>query len=168
MAQEYRASSNLTATSLQSLAASAGLLAGWTSGTIDNTTDKDLDKAISAKFVTASTNRQAGRVEVYAYAMLDDSNWPDIFSSGTEGTEGTATITDDEQKMENLILLWSTYTDTTNADPLNMPQTSVAAAFDGILPPKFAIFVTGAAATSTNAQFASSGNQVTVHGRYQS
>ena len=164
--QEYAASSNLTVTALNSLAASAGLLAGWTSGTIDNTTDKHVDKKISARFTTSSANRQAGRIEVYAYAMLDDTTWPDIFSSGTEGTEGAATIHDDEQKMENLVLLWSTFTDTTNADVHNMPPVSVAEAFGGALPPKFALFVTGAAATSTNAQFAASGNQVTVKGYY--
>jgi hypothetical protein len=166
--QEYAASSNLTVTNLHSLAASAGLLAGWTSGTIDNTTDKHLDKLISAKFTTSSANRQAGAIQVWAYAMTDDSNWPDLFLSGTEGTEGAATIHDDEQKNECLQLLWATQTDATNADVHNMPQVSVAQAFRGFLPAKFAIFITAACATSTNACFAASGNQVTVKGIYES
>jgi len=166
--QEYAASSNLTVTNLHSLAASAGLLAGWTSGTIDNTSDKHLDKIVTAKFVTSSANRQAGQIQVWAYAMLDDSNWPDLFSSGTEGTEGAATIHDDEQKTEMLRYLWTTQTDTTNADVHNMPPVSVAGAFGGFLPAKFAIFATAACATSTNACFAASGNQVTVKGLYES
>lgn len=166
--QEYAASSNLTVTNLHSLAASAGLLAGWTSGTVDNTTDKHLDKTVTAQFTTSSANRQAGQIQVWAYAMKDDSNWPDLFSTGTEGTEGAATIHDDEQKNEALKLLWSTTTDTTNADIHNMPPTSVASVFNGMLPPKFAIFVTAACATSTNACFAASGNQVTVKGYYES
>jgi len=163
--QEYRASSNLTVTNLNSLAASTSLLSGWTSGTIDNTTNKDLDVLISAKFTKAASNLQAGSIEVYAYAMLDDTNWPDIFSSGTEGTEGAATVHDDEQKRECLKLLWSTATDTGASEVHNMPPTSVASAF-GSLPPKFAIFVTGNCTTTTTAQFAASGNQVTTKGAY--
>lgn len=166
--QEYAASSNLTVTNLHSLAASAGLLAGWTSGTIDNTTDKHLDKVITAQFTKAAANLQAGQIQVWAYAPLDDSTWPDIFSAGTEGTQGTATLHDDEQKNECLRLLWSTTTDTSASDVHNMPPTSVRAAFGGILPPKFAVFVTAACATSTNACFAASGNQVTVKGYFES
>lgn len=165
--QEYAASSNLTVTNLHSLASSSSRLGGWTSGTIDNTSDKHLDKLISGKFTTASANRQAGVIEVWAYAMLDDSNWPDLFSSGTEGTEGTATIHDDEQKAEGLVLLWSTTVDTGNGDVQNMPPRSLAAAFGGVLPPKIALFVTTTAATSTNAGFAASGNQLTVKGVYE-
>ena len=165
--QEYRASSNLTVTNLHSLASSQGLLAGWTSGTIDNTTNKDLDILISAKFTKAASNLQAGQIQVFAYAMLDDSNWPDVFSSGTEGTEGAATIHDDEQKLECFRVLWSTVTDTGASELHNMPPVSVASAFGGTLPPKFAIFVTGNATTTTTAQFAASGNQVTVKGVYE-
>lgn len=162
--QEYRASANLTVTNLHSLASSQGLLAGWTSGTIDNTSNKDVDILVSAKFTKAASNLQAGVIEVWAYAMLDDSNWPDVFSSGTEGTEGTATIHDDEQKKEAFRSLWSTTTDTGTSEVHNMPPVSVASAFGGVLPPKFAVFVTGNATTTTTAQFASSGNQVTTKG----
>lgn len=165
--QEYRASSNLTVTALNSLASSQGLLAGWTSGTIDNTTDKDLDKLISAKLTKAASNLQAGSIQVWAYAMLDDSSWPDIFSSGTEGTEGAATVHDDEQKNECLRFLWATTVDTGTSEVHNMPPCSVAAAFGGTLPPKFAIFITGNCSTTTTAQFAASGNQVTVKGVYE-
>ena len=165
---EYRASTNLTVTNLHSLAASAGLLAGWTSAGISNTTDKDLDKLVSAQFTTASANRQTGQIQVWAYARLDDSTWPDIFSAGTEGTQGTATLHDDEQKNECLRLLWSTTTDTGNGEVHNMPPTSVRAAFGGFMPAEFAVFVTSNCATSTNACFAASGNQVTVKGLYES
>jgi hypothetical protein len=162
----YGSSSNLTVTNLNSLASSSGRLAGWTSGTIDNTTDLHLDKLISGKFTTASANRQAGVIEVWAYAMLDDSTWPDVFSAGTEGTEGAATIHDDEQKAECFELLWSTTVDTTNGDVHNMKPRSVRAAF-GFMPAKFALFVTTTAANSTNAGFASSGNQITSKGYYE-
>ena len=164
--QEYAASSNLTVTNLHSLAASSGLLAGWTSGTIDNTSDKHGDKVVSGKFTMTSSNNQAGRIEVWGYAQLDDSNWPDIFSAGTEGTEGTATIHDDEQKASALRFLWSTAVDTGTGEVHTMPPTSLRQAF-GFMPAKCALFVTGNGATSTNAQFAASGNQITVKGLYE-
>lgn len=134
--QEYASSSNLTVTALHSLAASSTFLSGWSSGTIDNTTDRHTDKVVSAKFILASANLSTtGEIRVYAYAMLDDSNWPDLFSSGTEGTEGAASVHDTEQASSGLKLLWSTATDNTNADPHNMPPTSIATVF-GFMPAK--------------------------------
>lgn len=161
--QEYAASSNLTVTALDSLATSAALEAGWTSGTIDNTSDKHLDKVVSAKF-TKGSSPTAGQIQVWAYAMLDDSNWPDLFSGGTgsEGTEGTATIHDAEQKNENLVLLWATATDTSSGDVHNMRPVSLRERF-GFMPLKCAIFVTHNMVVA----MASSGNQVTVKGLYE-
>lgn len=164
--QEYAASSNLTVTNLHSLASSQTWVGGWTSGTIDNTSDKHFTKLVSAKFTLASSNNQAGEIRVYAYAMLDDSNWPDIFSAGTEGTEGTATVLDVEQ-FSGLILLWGTTVDNgASAEVHNMPQISIRSAL-GYMPPKFALFITGNCTTTTTAQFAASGNQVTVKGLYE-
>jgi hypothetical protein len=157
----YRASSNLTATALNGGVASSGTwVAGWTSGTIDNTSELDIDKLISAQFTVESSGLTAGEIRVYVYAMLDDSTWPDVFSSGTEGTEGTATIHDANVRDSHFRLLWATATDTTASQKYPMPATSVAAAFGGILPPKFAVFVTH----STVAALETSGNQVTVKG----
>lgn len=153
----YRASSNLTVTNLASIATSSNWTAGWTSGTIDNTSDLDLDKMVSASFTVAAAGLSAGEIRVVAYAMLDDSNWPDLFSAGTEGTEGTATIHDTEIRDASVVLLWSAITDTTASRVYTMPKQSIAAAFGGTLPPKFALFV----AHSTGANFAASGQQVT-------
>ena len=55
-----------------------------------------------------------------------------------------------------------------NGEVHNMPPTSVRAAFGGFMPAEFAVFVTSNCATSTNACFAASGNQVTVKGLYES
>lgn len=160
--QEYAVSSNLTVTALNGgIASSATLVAGWTSGTIDNTSDKHLDKLVSAKFTLESAGLSAGEIRVYAYAMLDDSTWPDIFSSGTEGTEGTATVLDTEQ-MSGLVLLWGTTTDTGASEAHNMPPMSLRSAF-GYMPAKCAIFVT----QSSGAALETSGNQVTVKGAYE-
>jgi hypothetical protein len=112
----------------------------------------------------AASNNQAGEIRVYLYAMLDDSNGHGIFSAGTEGTEGTATIVDTEQRDSGLILLWSGVTDSSASDVHAMPKRSVAAAFGGTLPPKFGVFITGNGTTTTTAQFAASANQVTAVG----
>jgi hypothetical protein len=165
--QEYSSSSELTVTDLHGLDASSTFLSGWSSGTIDNTTDKHIDKVVSAKFIQETTNLSTvGEIRVYAYAMLDDNNWPDIFSTGTEGTQGLVAIHDTEQLSSGLKLLWSTATDNTASDPHNMPPTSIATVF-GFMPAKFALYITGTVATGTNNQFAGSGNKVVVKGLYE-
>jgi len=157
---EYRASSNLTVTVLSTLASDAGLLVGWTSGEIDNTVDKDLDKNISARF-TLGASPTAGQIQVFAYVMLDDSTWPaGSFSAGTPGTQGAATIIDDEQKIGTFILLWSQATDNSASGVYNMPQTSLRAALR-FMPAKCAIFVTH----RTVQAFAAA--QVTSKGTYE-
>ena len=165
---EYAASSDLTVTALQSLAASSSFTSGWTSNAVSNTSDKHLDKVVTAKFTTAGSNTQAGEIRVYVYGQLDDSNWGINLSAGTAATEGTCTIIDTEQAQNSLILLWAGVTDAGASEVHYMPPTSIRGAFGGFMPSRFCIFVTGTAATSTNAQFASSGNQVTVKGIYES
>jgi hypothetical protein len=157
----YRASSNLTVTGLNAgLASSSTWVAGWSSGTIDNTTDLDLDKLISAKFTAESSGLTAGEIRVYVYTMLDDSTWPDLFSSGTEGTEGAATLHDTEIR-DSLCLLWAQVTDTTASRVYQMIQTSIPNRMGLMFAPrKCALFI----AHSMVAALETSGNQVTVWG----
>lgn len=159
----YAASSNLTVTNLGGISSSSTFVAGWTSGTIDNTTNLYLDYLITAQLTAESAGLSAGEMRVYVYTMLDDSNWPDLFSAGTEGTEGTATVHDTNILAASLKLLWATATDTTASQKYVMPATSIAAAFGGVVPAKFALFVT----QSTGTTLETSGNQVTVKGVYQ-
>jgi hypothetical protein len=156
----YRAASNLTVTNLAGIASSSTWIAGWTSALVDNTTNLDLDILVSAKFTVESAGLAAGEIRVYVYDMLDDTNWPDIFSAGTEGTEGTATLHDTNTLNSSLKYLWSTATDTTASQVYAMPKMSVAAVYGGVLPPKFALFV----AQSTGTTLETSGQQVTVVG----
>lgn len=159
----YASSSNLTVTNLHSIATSSNWTAGWTSGTIDNTSNLYLDYLVSVK-ITLGTSLTAGEVRVYVYAMLDDSNFNDLFSAGTEGTEGTATVHDSEllDGQSGLKFLGTMPTDTTNSQVYSLDPRSVAALYGGICPAKFAIFI----AHNTGANLASSGNQVTYKGIY--
>lgn len=163
----YRAASNLTITGLDSLASSQTWVAGWTSGTIDNTTNLDLDIGVMVKLTIAAANNQAGELRVYAYTMLDDTNWALNASAGTPGTVGALTILDTEQRDSELVLLWSTAVDTGVSEVHYMPLTSIARAF-GYLPAKFALFITINPTTTTTAGLAASGNQVTVKGYTES
>lgn len=159
--QSYRASANLTVTNLASIASSATWVAGWVSGTIDNTGDLDLDKVVSGK-LTLGNSATAGEIRVYAFAMLDDSNWPDLLSTGTEGTEGVGTVTTTTIRDATMVLVaaFATRADPGTDDNYSIPQTSLRAAFGGFMPAKCALFVTH----STGVNLAASGQQITVKG----
>ena len=157
--QQLRASSALTVTNLQGIASSTTFLSGWTSGTIDNSTNLDLDLWISAAFLVESSGLTAGQIRVYLYTEDEDNSWPDLFSAGTEGTEGTCTIHDTEVLDSGLYLIWSTVTDTSASRVYTMPQTSVLARI-GFTPRKCALYVT----QSTVAALETSGNAVYVKG----
>lgn len=160
---KYRASSNLTVTNLASIATSSTLVAGWLSGIIDNTTDLDLDKWITAKFALGNA-ATAGQIAVYAIAMLDDSTWPSsALTSGTFGTEGTGAFKDTTNRDAVAVLLWTcaTRADPGTDDVYQMAMSSLRGAFGGIMPPKCVLFATH----STGVNFASSGHQVTCVGQ---
>lgn len=164
--QEYAASADLTVTNLHSLAASATFIAGWGSGTIDNTSNKHFDKHVSCKFTIASANNQAGQIYIYALAQLDDSNFANPYSAGTPGTEGAVTCIDTEERDNALVLLYVLNVDASAGAVHYTPKLSLRSAFGGTLPPKCALYITGNVTTTTTAQLAASGNQVTVAGSY--
>ena len=137
---KYSTALTPTVTNLQSLASSSTFLAGWTSAWIDNTTVLALDYLATAN-IAAGTTPTAGSVRVYAYAQHSDgATAPSLFSAGTAGTEGAATITDTEMRDASLVLLWSSDIDTTTNDNYTMPPRSIAQAF-GQVPRKFALFI---------------------------
>lgn len=159
----YASSSNLTVTNLNSLASSQTWVAGWESALIDNTSNLYTDYRITAKLTVASSNNQAGEIRLYLVGMLDDSTWPDVF----DGTESTETITDTEMRDAICRLGAVSAVDTTAGDVYYLDCPSAAAVFGGNLPKKFIIFITLNSTTTTTAGLASSGNQVTIVGSYE-
>ncbi len=146
-----------TVTNLQSLASSSSYTSGWTSAWIDNTTTLALDYLVTANIAAGTTPTTPCTVRVYAYAQHSDgSTAPDVFSSGTEGTEGAATVTDTEQLAASFVLLWESDIDATTNDNYTMPPRSIAAAF-GQVPRKFALYIahncTAALRSTTNAVY---------------
>lgn len=157
---KYNSTNALTVTGLQSLASSSAFTSGWSGPTIDNTSDLAYDRMIGANLFAGTSPTDAREIRVYAYAALSvvggTTIWPDLFSSGTEGTEGAATLHDAENLESGLVFLWSTRTDSTSDAPYPMPPVSLRAAFGGTLPPKCALYV----AHNTGVALKSSGQAV--------
>jgi hypothetical protein len=147
----YGTDAAFTQTNLDGIASSATWVAGWTSAAIDNTTTKAMDYLVSGTFTAESTGLSAGQIVVYAYASLNDTpTWPDIFSAGTEGTEGTATIRDTAIR-DTLRLVTAITTNTTASNVYSFQPVSIASLF-GHVPTHWALFVaqsTGAALETT-------------------
>ena len=141
----------MTMTGIEDVDSSSTFIGGWTSNSVNNTTDLAVDYLVSGQFTTESTNRQAGFIYVYAYAAFNDTpTWPDLFSSGTEGSVGAATVHDTEQRDSGMRLLAAIEVDNGASEVYTFPPTSIAQAFGGVVPAYWALFVTSNAATSTN------------------
>jgi hypothetical protein len=148
---KYAASVAMTVTNLHSLASDQNLLAGWSSASVSNTTNNYFDYLVSGTFTTHASNRQAGVINVYAVAALNDTpTWP-AAATGTWGTEGTASFTDTEERDGATRLISSLIVDATASAVYSFPPTSIATIFGGNIPPAWAIFVTQNAATTTAA-----------------
>lgn len=148
---KYLTDAAMTMTGIEDVDSSSTFIGGWTSNSVDNTTDLAVDYLVSGQFTTESTNRQAGFIYVYAYAAFNDTpTWPDLFSSGTEGSVGAATVHDTEQRDSGMRLLAAIEVDNGASEVYTFAPTSIAQAFGGVVPAYWALFVTSNAATSTN------------------
>ena len=158
----YAASTTFTLTNLHSLAASQAHLAGWESNVVDNTTNLYQDYLISGLVKTAAADNQAGTVEVHVVAMISDTVWPDVF----DGTESAATVSSASRKAQ-ICKIGANIDVTADASTsYEFGPFTVASLFGGVCPPKFVVFITGDAATTTAAQFAADTNIVTYKGIY--
>lgn len=159
----FLASSNLSVTSLHSLPSSAAYTAGWESAVIDHSSDLVLDDRLTFRFTTHASNRQAGAIRIYLFQTLDDTpTYPDVM----DGTQSTETLTDDEERDAFAILAREIIVDNTASAVYDTIVPSVKAVFGGNMPDKYQIYITGNATTTTTAQLASSGSQVTVKSSY--
>lgn len=153
----YGTDAAFTQTNLDGISSSATWVAGWTSAAIDNTSTKAVDYLVQGQFQVESSGLSAGVIVVYAYASLNDTpTWPDIFSAGTEGTEGTATIHDTEIR-DTLKVVASIVTDTTASRYYSFQPVSIASLF-GHVPTHWALFV--AQSTGTTLETTGDPNQI--------
>jgi len=162
---KYVASSTLTTTALQSLASSQDWTAGWGSASISNLSDLNLDGLLGGTFTTHASNRQAGSINIYLIAPLNDTpTWP-ASASGTIGTEGAISFTDTEERDAACVLLASITVDNTASAVMPFPMRAIAAQFGGEMPTHFVIFIAQNCTTTTTAGLASSGNALYYTGK---
>jgi hypothetical protein len=142
----YGTASDLTIT-LASMASDTNLLTGRESATIDNTTALVLDYLVSGK-ITAGTSPTAARsIEVWAVGSWDGTNWPDVF----DGTESAETITSADIKASVCRFVAAMATANTSDRSYHFGPVSLAAAFQGPLPPKVVLFITHSTGVALNA-----------------
>lgn len=157
---KYAASSALTVTNLHSLASSQDWSAGWTSASVSNTTNCYEDYLYGFTFTTHASNRQAGQINIYVIASLNDTpTWP-ATASGTIGTEGALSFTDLEERDALCRPLGSIVVDNTASAIYTFPQTGIAQLFGGAVPTHHAIYIAQNCSTTTTAGLASSGSAV--------
>lgn len=156
----YGTASDATIT-LASLASDTNLLAGRESSEIVNTTALNLDYLISGKITTGTSPTASRVIEVWAVGSWDGTNWPDVF----DGTDSAETITSADIKASICRLLAAMTTSATSNVTYHFGPVSVAAAFGGVVPPKFVVFVTHSTAVALNA---TSGNhQIRIQPVYE-
>ena len=161
------ASTSQTVTNLHSLASSQDWTAGWTSASVSNTTNVYLDYLYGFTFTTHASNRQAGAINIYVIASLNDTpTWPAV-SSGTLGTtDATIAFTDTEERDSLCRLLGSIAVDSSASAIYTFPQTGIAQLFGGICPTHHVIFIAQNCSTTTTAGLASSGSAMYRTGVY--
>lgn len=156
----YGAASDATIT-LASLGSDTNLLAGRESAEIVNTSTLALDYLVSGK-ITAGTSPTASRsIEVWAVGSWDGTTWPDVF----DGTDSAETITSADIKASVCRLLAAMATANTSDRTYHFGPVSVAAAFGGVVPPKFVVFVTHS--TGVNLNSTGSNHQIRLQPVYE-
>lgn len=164
---KYGTAAALTTTALDGIGSSLTWVTGWTSGQINNTTVLADDYMISGTFQVESAGLAAGIILVLAYAAFDATpTWPDLFSAGTEGAEGAATINAALVRDSGFVRLAAITTDTTASRVYPFAPVSIRDAF-GFVPPYFAIYV--AQSTTTTLETTGTPNklyQVPILGSY--
>lgn len=157
---QYVASVAPTVTNLHSLASSQDWLAGWTGASVSNLVNKYLDYLYGFTFTTNATNRQAGSINIYVIAALNDTpTWP-ATATGTIGTEGALSFTDTEERDSLVRLLGSIPVDATASAIYTFPPTAIAQLFGGWIPPYHALYISQNCSTTTTAGLAAAGSAV--------
>ena len=154
------ASTAMTVTNLHSLASSSDWSAGWSSASVNNTSNVYLDYLVAGTFTTHASNRQAGSINVFAIAALNDTPTWTATATGTMGTEGALSFTDTEERDSITRLIASITVDTSASAIYAFPPTSIALLFGGVIPPYWAIYVSQNCGTTTTAGLAAAGSAI--------
>lgn len=137
MTMNYASAAAITCP-VESIASSATLVAGCESTIVDNTTNKYINALVSGKVTVGTTPTINTAIYVYAFAMLDDSTYPDVF----EGTGSAETLTSVGVMSGVLKLIAVMSVDAVTSDRAYFfGPVAIASAFGGILPKKWGLYV---------------------------
>lgn len=144
----YVASSTLTI-SLNSLATSSTWLTGRQSTAVDNGTNKYLDYLLSGFVKVGTTPTASTEIRVYVVAAQDDTpTYPDAFGATDAGVTVTSVgVGSGFLKLAAVMLVDAT----TTGRVYYFGPVSVAALFGGVVPKKWAAFVTHNTAVNLDA-----------------
>lgn len=133
----YQAAQTLTNT-IASLATSSTWVAGYESATIDNTSNLYIDYIFDGKVTVGTTPTTSTEIRIYVVASVDGSAWPDVFDGTTSAeTVTSAGVRDSFAKLAAVLRV-----DSTTSDRVYPFCFTIASLFGGVVPPKFALFVT--------------------------
>ncbi len=141
----YASSVDLTIT-LASLATSSTLVAGQESTAVDNSSNLYLDYLLAGYMTAGTSPSDLKSIEVWVIAMLNDTEWPDVF----DGTDSAETVTARTMLQTYGRLAAAIPTNNTNDRKYPFGPISVADLFGGVCPRKFAVFVTQETAQNLN------------------
>jgi hypothetical protein len=157
---KYGTDAAFTMTGIEDVDSSTTWVAGWTTSSVDNTSVNAIDYLVSGQFTLESSNRSTGTsyIYIYAYAAFTDTpTWPDLFSSGIEGSVGAAAVHDTEERDSGMRLVAAIACDDSASAVYTFPPTSIAQVFGGSVPAYWALWVTSNACTTTADWCVSSG-----------
>lgn len=144
---KYAAEAAITC-SIASLASSTTKLAGQESTAVDNTTTLYVDSLASGKITVGTTPVANKSIEVWVYSQVEDAGtYPDVL----DGTDSAETLVSDGVKYAALKLLKSFNTEAVSDRAYFFANESVAAAFGGVMPKKWGLFVTHDTGVALNA-----------------
>ncbi len=141
----YPASGTLTLTAA-SLASSAGLTVGRQSAQFDNSSTLYEDVLVSGR-ITTGTTPTAGYIELWGIPIMDDTNWPDAFSTADAGR----TIVSREQLYSYGALIGAQVNTTTSNQGYWFRPVSMRRIFGGTLPEKFVVWLVHSTVAALNA-----------------
>lgn len=138
----YGSSTALTL-SLASLATSSTLLVGRESTAVDNTGTLAIDYLVGGK-VTTGTSPTGGVIEIWAVGSYDGTT----YVAGATGSDAGLTLTQPEKVQLRLLAVIDC--DTTSNHTYEWGVCSIAAAFGGIVPKKWSLFVVHSSGVNLN------------------
>ncbi len=154
------ASTTLTVTNLHSLASSQTWVGGWSSASVNNTSNVYQDYMYGGTFTSHASNRQPGSLYVYVVGFLNDTPTIPAVSSGTLGTEGAVAFADIYRR-DSLVRQLAAFTVDNAASAIyTFPATAISSLFNGRIPPYHCLFVTHNLSTTTTAGLAAAGSAI--------